>query len=123
MVKINAEMAEALERAEQSGHLKDEGIGIDFYRAWEVSRKTGNERINFYELCHDEAYIVKDMRRAGISEFTVSERSTALLTIAQRLEELGCKLVGLAMVEQEPVIWMRKGTEVQPIPALLFKIM
>lgn len=122
MLKINEEMAQALDRADKKGDLRKEGIGFDFYRAWDVSRKTGNKRINFYELCHDEAYIVKDMRRAGISEFTVSERSTALLTIAQRLEELGCKLVGLVMVEQEPASWMRKGTEVPPVPALLFEI-
>lgn len=118
MLTINAEMAEALVRVEQGASLKDEGIGMDFFHAWEASKETGNRRINFYELCHDEEYIVKDMRRAGIVEFTISERSTALLSIAARLDELGCDLVGITWVEKEPRGSRKKDEDLAP--ALLF---
>ena len=120
MRSINTEMAEALQRVEQGGYLKDEDIGIDFFRAWEAYMESGNERLNIYELCYDEEYIIKDMRRAGISEFTLSERSTAILRIVERLEELGCTLVGFIRVEREPTSSRRKSDEL--IPALLFRI-
>lgn len=120
MLTIKAEMAEALERAERGGDLREEGIGFDFFRAWEAHKETENKRLNYYELCHDEEYMVKDMRRAGIDEFTISERSTAILRIVERLDELGCKLVGFTKVEREHGITRRKDDEL--IPALLFEI-
>ena len=45
-LNISEEMAEALERVEQGGYLKDEDIGIDFFRAWEAYMESGNERLN-----------------------------------------------------------------------------
>ena len=119
-LNISEEMAEALERVEQGGGLADEGIGIDFYHAWKSSQETGNKLINFYELIHNELYMLENLRRAGISEFTIScKPSTTLAFIVNRLEDLGCPIEGFTRVEPEHGIG--NGND-ELIPALLFRI-
>ena len=83
-MKITKEMVNLLNDIGANGISAGEEVTLDFYRAVKALRDSCNERLNLYDVSSTVSYIadlVKDIRKAGITEFSVSERSTALMKI------------------------------------------
>jgi len=74
---------------------------IDAYRAWQCSMDNGSSYFEVPDLpwekdAHD---FVTTLKEAGITEFAVTDRSTALMELLHVLvNEEGCKIVGLCTV-------------------------
>jgi len=92
---------EALEKAAAEHKVVAEGFPMNqkLQRAYIYSWKQGNEVPNFeYIWDEDLDEIIEDCKNYGITEFTISNAFTDLLTILSLLEERGCKVAGTVKV-------------------------
>lgn len=93
---------ELLDNAAAAGKsLKEQGIDRNFYRAYKDTQKAGLNTLNFYdEIKSDEiADVVAACKKFGITEFTLSDRSTCGIERLAEFQQAGCKVTGLMEVK------------------------
>ena len=84
------------------------------YRAWQNSSANESSYFEVNDLPWDkEAHdFVETLKEAGITEFAITDQSTALMRVLHILaDEEGCKLVGLCKVTRSEKRWGEEGTE------------
>ena len=84
------------------------------YRAWQNS--TANEsscfEVNGLPWAKDAHDFITTLQEAGITEFAITDRSTALMELIHVLaDEEGCILVGICTVTRSEKRWGEEGTE------------
>ena len=85
------------------------------HRAYEQTRNAGNTRLDLNEAIRDEDVkpIAETLRKLGITEFTISAGSFAIIRTLAAFEKLGIKMAGIINVNS------RFG---ESIPAFLMKV-
>ena len=102
-----------------------ESLGQDactIYRQYAVSRNSGNELLNIYDVLYDNQVpiLVELMKEHGIKEFTFSSTWSRAIEIAWLFQENGCKLEGLIEINAQYVNY--STDEFEKIPAYLFRV-
>lgn len=77
------------------------------YRAWEKTIRTESSAFEVEDLPWDkDAHdFVETLRAAGITEFAVTDQSTALMRLLHLLAAEGCTMQGLCKVARREVRW------------------
>lgn len=90
------------------------------YRAWIESTRDESSAFEVRDLPWDKDThdFVETLRAAGIAEFAVTDRSTALMQLLHLLTAEGCRMQGLCKVTRREVRWGSEGTE--KYPGILF---
>lgn len=93
-------------------------------KAWQAWTETTRSQSSAFEVrdlpwdrdIHD---FVETLRAAGVAEFAVTDRSTALMGSLHRLVDEGCTMQGLCKVTRDEIRWGEKdNTEYE---AILFR--
>lgn len=93
-------------------------------KAWQAWTETTRSQSSAFEVrdlpwdrdIHD---FVETLRAAGVAEFAVTDRSTALMGCLHRLVDEGCTMQGLCKVTRDEIRWGEKdNTEYE---AILFR--
>ena len=92
------------------------------FRAWKESIDHSADIFECNDLPWDKDThdFVVTLREAGIKEFAVTNKSTALMEELHLLEAEGCRLVSLYKVSRVEIRW--GGTETTEVLGLLFRI-
>jgi len=108
----------ALEQASNESTLTDGRHRA--YIAWFKSIRNQSSTFEVDDLPwpRDIHEFVETLRAAGIAEFAVTDRSTALMQLLHLLTAEGCRMQGLCKVTRREVRWGSEGTE--KYPGILF---
>ena len=107
---------------------REKGIKFPFsdgqskaYRAWSNSVRNESSTFDVQDLPWDKDVhdFVKALRDAGITEFAVTDQSTALMRVLHLLADEGCTMQGLCQVTRTENRWGYEGTE--EYPGILFR--
>lgn len=84
-------------------------------KACDNSEEAGNSRLDFEEVIWDEdiPVIAETMRKAGVTEFTISVRQGNLIDIMAAFQELGISIRGMVVINTR----FHKG-----VPAVLMQV-
>lgn len=102
--------------------LDDLGINLTLYRAYMVSKKSGNVLIDFSDVVWDSEVkeIVFQLKEVGVTEFTVSSDFSGLVKVLAEFVNNGCRLMGIVKVNSR---YMDIFTDMQEvIPAIKLSI-
>ena len=80
--------------------IRAAGINSTMFWAYENTKETGGEDLNFNDVIWDEDIepLVKTCREEGIEQSTISSTFSRLNETLWRLIELGCKIEGMKKV-------------------------
>lgn len=84
------------------------------YRAWQESTENQSSTFEVQDLpwAKDAHDFIACLKEAGITEFAITDRSTALMELLHVLaDEEGCKMTGLCKVTRNENRWGEEGTE------------
>ena len=93
---------EILDRAkEQKIYYKEIGVNPTFGTAYLTSLEAGNDVPDFADVIwnDDIEEILRDCRRFGITEFTISSAFSGIIEAIDKFLEPGCRLNGLTKVK------------------------
>ena len=87
--------------AEKAASLKDWGINPTLFWAYRNSITAGNDRIDFGENIRNNEIgeIAKALKENGITEFTISNTFTSLISTLVEFEKHGFQIAGLTEVK------------------------
>lgn len=113
---------EILEQLKEEGKRYNEiGVNPTFGEAYFYSMEAGNDLINFAEVIWntDIDEIVRDCKRFGIEEFTISSTFSSLIETLAELQKRGMKVGAVYEVNSRYDDWRSDGERVKRrIPAL-----
>ena len=121
--------AEAMDQVRTERNALDatvEAKGADFarlYDLYESNRERGNEHIDLCE-CYDyrdEAALIANFRKYGITAFTFSTSYSSAVKSAWAFLQNGCELAGMAEINSRCKRW--DSDEYEKAPAYLFKVL
>ena len=80
--------------------LEDGGINRTFYWAYIRTQETTNKILDFNDVIweSDVEGIIKNCKKFGLKEITISSRFASLIDILAEFEKQGAKLAGLTQV-------------------------
>lgn len=120
-MKMNKRMEEKLQAIRGYREMVEAGISVAFYRGWNALEESKNERIDFFDISESEVErVVENLREAGLTEFTVSDRSTALMDVIDGLVSEGCTLIGFDRVRSNHTSFGKSEPDL--IPAMVFQL-
>jgi len=114
---------EAIERVlDNYAAEKESGINHLLVKCYRNTQESGNEILDIDEIIweHDYDELVRDLRRFGITEFTISTTFSGVFNAMEALIERGCTLEGMTRVYERFPSWM--GGEHEQKPAMLMKV-
>lgn len=87
---------------EQNADLQEWGINSTFYWAYQKTRKTNNETINFEDIVwkQDVEEIIKHCKEFEIKNITISSNYSGLIQTLGLFVDKGCKIRELKKIKQ-----------------------
>lgn len=118
MKKINE--FENLMNNEQAAYKSD--FSYLLFKSYRDTQRAGNELLNISDIIWESDYdsLVENLRKFGITEFTISCTFSGLLASIQALTERGCTMEGMTKVKDLYPTYM--DGEHDLIPALKMRL-
>ncbi len=110
------------ENVDMSKSMEEQGINNTLYWAYQAAKESGNNNIDFNEVIwdYDIEAIVKNLRDAGITEFTISSTFSSLIETLAAFAAQGVTMNGLTQVYARYTDW--NTGEPAIIPAIKMSI-
>lgn len=110
---------QAMNQASTGIHFTDGQLRA--YRAWLESTRNESSTFEVQDLPWDRDIhdFVETIRAAGVTEFAVTDQSTALMRLLHLLAAEGCTMQGLCKVTRSETRWGGEGTK--EYPGILFR--
>ena len=112
----------AFENIDRNRSFEEQGLNSTLYWAYQHSKETENDLINFSEVIwdYDIEPILEACKTYGITEFTISSTFSSLITTLAEFDKHGCHMTGLTQVKARYSDW--QTGEHASIPAIKLTI-
>ena len=111
-------------------YAEDKAAGIYPYTGGEMKaywvfknrRENGTEEFEMSDYCWDKEFhdFIETLRKLGITEFTLTNQSTALMENIHGFIAEGCTMIGAHTLTKQSLRWGEEQTE--KVPGILFKV-